>query len=160
MTHSSHILLSLGLISQAFIWSVTSTAQSQTTDIRPNALRLTETEIQTEFNGQTHEGAYNFSAVGVARNNYTETHFKDGRTLYKEHGLTTRGVWLVDHDSLCFIYEGDMMAGGCFRVYKVENCYYYYSDQFVERPDELDRDYWTARSVKQGETPQCDAAIS
>jgi len=135
-------------------------AQSQTTDIRPNALRLSGEEIQAEFNGQTHEGAYNFNAVGEARNNYTETHFEDGRTQYKEQGLTNRGVWFVNNGSLCFVYEDDMMAGGCFRVYKVENCYYFYSDQFEERADELDRDYWTARSVKQGETPQCDAPIS
>ena len=135
-------------------------SQSQTTDIRPHALRLSEAEIKEEFKGRTHEGAYNFNAVGEARNNYVETHFEDGRTIYKEKDLTSRGIWLVNDGSLCFMYEDDMLSGGCFRVYKVENCYYYYSDQFSERTDELERDYWTARSVREGETPQCEAAIS
>lgn len=150
----------LGLLSVCYGFSGLALAQSQTTDIRPNALRLTGDEIRAEFSGQTQEGAYNFNAGGEARNTYTEKHFKDGRTLYKEKDLTSRGAWFVNDGSLCFVYEDDMLSGGCFRVYKVENCYYYYSDQFVERSDELQRDYWTARSVKQGETAQCEAAIS
>jgi len=123
-------------------------------------LRLSGEQIKAEFKGITHEGAYNFNAVGEARNNYVETHLEDGRTIYKEENLASRGVWLVNDGTLCFVYEDDMLAGGCFRVYKVKNCYYYYSDQLIEHPDELDRDYWTARSVREGETPQCEAAIS
>ena len=46
------------------------------------------------------------------------------------------------------------MEGGCFRVYKVGNCFYYYNDQIPEFSGELDRDYWTARSVKKGRTSE------
>jgi len=52
------------------------------------------------------------------------------------------------------------MPGGCFRVYRVQNCFYFYSDTLIEREDELDRDYWTARSVIKGDQPKCEAAIS
>lgn len=157
----NRLYLSLSITSLIILFSpIRAASQSQTTDIRPHALRLSGEEIKAEFKGRTHEGAYNFNAVGEARNNYIETHFEDGRTIYKEKDLTSRGIWLVNDGSLCFVYEDDALAGGCFRVYRVENCYYYYSDQIEERQDELDRDYWTARSVRQGETPQCEAAIS
>ncbi len=149
------VIVLAGIMLPSLSWS-----QSQTTDIRPHALRLAGDEIKAEFSGQTHEGAYNFNAGGQARNNYVETHQKDGRTIYKEQGFANRGVWFVSNETLCFVYDNDMMGGGCFRVYKVENCYYFYSDQFEERTDELDRNYWTARSVRQGEVPKCEAAIS
>lgn len=157
----NRLCLSFAFAFLTFLLSpIPSASQSQTTDIRPHALRLSGEQIKAEFKGITHEGAYNFNAVGEARNNYVETHLEDGRTIYKEENLASRGVWLVNDGTLCFVYEDDMLAGGCFRVYKVKNCYYYYSDQLIEHPDELDRDYWTARSVREGETPQCEAAIS
>jgi hypothetical protein len=135
-------------------------AQSQSTDIRPNAQRVMGKALKAEFSGIRHEGAYNFNLQGVSQNRYTEMHYKDGKVLYQEGERQNKGAWLVYDDTLCFVYENALMSGGCFRVYKVENCYYYYSDQIVERKDELDREYWTARSVKAGQTPQCDAAIS
>ena len=163
LCHNFLVSFQIGFFFLLFLWftlPVMVSAQSQKTDVRPHALRLSGEEIRAEFSGQTHEGAYNFNAFGQAGNSYVETHLKDGSAFYKEQGFANRGVWFVSDETLCFVYEGDMMGGGCFRVYKVENCYYFYSDQFEERSDELDRDYWTARSVRQNETPQCEAAIS
>ena len=135
-------------------------AQSQKTDIRPNAYRVQGQALVENFKGRTHEGAYGFSREGKPSRYYTETHHADGRTTYFDNGETDTGVWLIVENKLCFIYDSSELAGGCFRVYRVKNCFYFYSDDIIEQSDELDRDYWTARSVKKGETPQCQAEMS
>ncbi len=136
------------------------TAQNQQTDIRPQAQRLVGEDIRAQFQGKTHEGAYNFTFQGRAQNSYVETHDPKGRVVYKEGDVEAKGVWFINEDTLCFVYQDDLLNGGCFRVYQVENCFYYYSDQIREVEGELDQDYWTARSVIQGETPQCEAPMS
>jgi len=135
-------------------------AQSQKTDIRPNANQVIGEDIRELFAGQTHRGSYNFNSEGVARNGYIETHLPDGRTQYDEGDLKSEGIWYVAGENLCFIYKNESMNGGCFRVYRIKNCFYYYSSQRRQLNDELDRDYWTARSTPMGETPDCDPAIS
>jgi hypothetical protein len=140
--------------------SVSAQAQNQQTDIRPQAQRVLGEEIRAEFEGVTHSGAYNFTFQGIAQNTYVETHFPDGRVIYKEGDFEADGRWFINQDNLCFVYPDEAMNGGCFRVYKVENCFYYYSNQIREVEGELDQDYWTARSVIEGEAPQCEAAIS
>ena len=135
-------------------------AQSQKTDIRPNANRLVGEELRNAFKGQTHNGAYNFTEKGQPTRFYEEAHKNDGRISYTENGRNDPGTWLIMKDTLCYLYDAADMPGGCFRVYRVENCYYFYSDKNIEIQDELDRDYWTARSVIKGEQPQCEASIS
>ncbi len=138
-----------------FAWS-----QSQRTDIRPNAKRIVGDALLTDFMGITHEGAYNFTDDGEPRRFYTETHHKDGRTTYIENGASADGAWIIRKEKLCFVYDHPDMQGGCFRVYKVGNCFYYYNAFIPEYADELDRDYWTARSVKQGESASCEPGLS
>jgi len=135
-------------------------AQSQKTDIRPNAFRVMGEELLTHFKGVTHDGAYGFSREGKPSKFYRETHHNDGRTTYIDNGETDLGVWLIAQDKLCFIYDSDKLAGGCFRVYRIKNCFYFYSDDIVERKDEIDYDYWIARSVKKGEEAKCDINLS
>lgn len=135
-------------------------AQSQKTDIRPHANRLMGGAITAEFKGATHEGAYNFSDEGEPRRFYTETTDEKGRTTYSEGNHTAMGDWIVNKDALCFRYDNDELSSGCFRVYKVGNCFYYYSTEYILRRNELDREYWTARSVKAGEAPSCDPGLS
>jgi len=135
-------------------------AQSQKTDIRPSANRLIGENLRNAFTGKTHSGAYNFTEKGQPTRFYEESHGNDGRISYTENGRNDPGTWLIMKDTLCYLYDATDMPGGCFRVYRVENCYYFYSDQNIERQDELDRDYWTARSVHKGEQPQCEASIS
>ncbi len=138
----------------------TAFGQSQKTDIRPNANQVIGEEIRELFAGQTHRGSYNFNNEGIARNDYIESHMPDGRTKYSEGELESDGIWYVARENLCFIYQNPDMNGGCFRVYRIKNCFYYYSSQLIQREDELDRDYWVARSTPKGETPDCDPAVS
>lgn len=153
-------MLRFAFIIATVAFSGSAAAQSQSTDIRPNANRIMGEALLDEFMGVTHDGAYNFTDDGEPRRFYTESHHEDGRVTYAEDGVKEDGVWIIKRDSLCFAYKNDTMNGGCFRVYKVGNCYYYYSDMIPEFDGELDRDYWTARSVKAGETPDCDPGLS
>lgn len=155
-----HKFLKITLTALLLAGSLTAQAQSQKTDIRPNANRLLGDDLRKSFRGKTHSGAYNFTEKGEPTRFYEETHKSDGRISYTENGRQDPGTWLILKDTLCYLYDAADMPGGCFRVYRVENCYYFYSDQNIERQDELDRDYWTARSVIKGEQPQCEASIS
>lgn len=161
MKHPYLKKLSLILIAPLILGvPVLASAQNQQTDIRPQALRLTGDDLRAQFEGITHNGAYNFTFEGRGLNNYSEMHYPDGRVVYQEDDLKAEGVWFINRNNVCFVYENSAMTGGCFRVYKVANCYYYYSDQIREMEGELDRDYWTARSVHKGQAPECDSAIS
>jgi len=134
--------------------------QSQSLDIRPYAKRIVGDDLKSHFDGKTHAGAYNFSLAGEARDFYTERHNKDGTVFYKEGNVSTNGRWGVFGDILCYYYTNAEFNGGCFRVYQVENCYYFYSDSLPDNPDEIDGDFWTARSTLKGERQKCEAAIS
>ena len=147
------IVIALGLSANAW-------AQSQKTDIRPNANRVVGDALLNSFMGVTHEGAYNFTDDGEPTRYYAETHHKSGKTTYIEGDINTVGAWIIRKEVLCFVYPDIDMSGGCFRVYQVGNCYYYYNDAIPEFDDELDRNYWTARSVKRGERPNCEPNVS
>jgi len=148
------------IISLSLLLSGSALAQSQNTDIRPDAKRVVGDKLLKEFLGVTHDGAYNFTDDGEPQRFYRETHHKNSQTSYVEDEQTMLGVWTIMRDQLCFEYPGDRMSGGCFRVYKVGNCFYYYSNQIPESSMEIDRDYWTARSVKEGQIPNCEPAVS
>jgi len=134
--------------------------QSQNLDIRPYAKRITGDDLKLHFSGKTHAGAYNFSLAGEARDFYTERHNKDGTVFYKEGAQSTAGRWGVFGDILCYYYTDAEFNGGCFRVYRIENCYYFYSNNLPDNPDEIEGDFWTARSTLKGERQKCEAAIS
>ena len=113
-------------------------AQSQQTDIRPFGTRIVGDDITTHFKGLTHIGAYNFSQNGEPRSSYKETHNSDGTIIYTEGNLKADGRWGVFDDILCYHYNNPAMNGGCYRVYRVENCYYFYSNNLPENPKEID----------------------
>lgn len=137
-------------------------AQSQTYDVRPDAAQVTGEALQQTFKGITHEGAYNFDSRGRPGVRFTERHYADGRIIYTENGEQFKGHWAITPgDTICYSYEEKMAGGGgCFRVYQLGSCYYFYSSYFVARDDEIDQDYWTARSVKKGKRATCEDMIS
>lgn len=134
--------------------------QSQDTDIRENANQLSGTDIKSVFSGVTMDGAYNFGRNGKAQSFYTEKHNSDGTLTYTEDGETEPGRWFVRNDALCFMYPSNRIAGGCFRVYQIKNCYYFYSTSRRQVAYETGEPYWTARAVKMGERAGCEKAIS
>ena len=148
------LLLSASLCGQSY-------AQSQDYDVRPNAAQVTGDALTQSFSGISHDGAYNFDAIGRPGARYTERHFADGRVRYTEEGQIIKGQWAVTpKDTICYVYEGDIIGGGCFRVYQLGSCFYFYSTTRVERENEIDENYWTARSVKKGKRATCEDMIS
>lgn len=147
------IILALGL-------SATAQGQSQDTDIRPNANQLTAKEIKATFSDVTMDGAYNFGRNGKAQSFYTEKHNPDGTLTYTEDGDAHPGRWFIRKDSLCFMYPSNQLAGGCFRVYQIKNCYYFYSAARRQVDYETGESYWTARATKMGERAGCDPAFT
>ena len=148
----------LPLAALAIMTGGVAAAQTQDTDIRPLAERVVGDDLFEAFTGVTHDGAYNFDGVGEPRGRYRETHNPDGTVEYSDKRVSESGAWIIVDDMLCFTYQ--TMNGGCFRVWRVDNCYYYYSDAIPETPGEAGRDYWTARSVAEGETAGCEARFS
>jgi len=131
-------------------------AQSQNYDVRPQASRVTGGDLAKSFTGITHKGAYNFDQGGRADNNYTERHHADGKITYTEKGETLTGRWRLTPDNMiCYSYDNAGLLPGCFRVYKIGTCYYFYASHFIAREDESDQEYWTARSVEKGKSATC-----
>lgn len=112
------------------------------------------------FSDADMDGAYNFGRNGKAQSFYREKHNPDGTLTYQEDGLVEPGRWFVRDDALCFMYPSNQLSGGCFRVYQIKNCYYFYSTSRRQVAGENGRPYWTARAVKRGERAGCDKAIS
>ncbi len=129
--------------------------------MRPFSDRLTGKSITQAFKGLTHEGAYNFDALGRPGRFYTETHTDDGGITYTERGGTVTGRWRVsESDEICYSYDGGIIAGGCFQVYQLGTCYYFYSALELRVRDDMTEDDWTARSVKKGDLASCEDMIS
>ena len=140
--------------------SGTAQSQSQDTDIRPNADQLSAEEIKKPFSDVTMDGAYNFGRNGRAQSFYTEKHNPDGTLTYTEDGKSDPGRWFIRKDSLCFMYPSNQLAGGCFRVYQIKNCYYFYSAARRQVDYESGEAYWIARATKMGERAGCDPAFT
>lgn len=136
-------------------------AQSQSYDVRPHAAQVTGDSLTAAFQGITHEGAYNFDALGRPGSLYTERHSNNGDVSYIQNSVLVEGNWTITpQDTICYDYDSSIISGGCFRVYQLGSCYYFYSNLRIERPDEIDQDYWTARSVKKGERATCEDLVS
>lgn len=152
--------LSILAILSGLILPAEVTAQSQTLDIRDKAERLKGDALLEAFMGKTFDGAYNFTDDGKPRRFFNETHYEDSRANYTEDGQKTEGIWTIMQNNICYRYKSSNMSGGCFRVYKISNCFYFYDERIEERPREIGENYWTARSTRQGETADCEASFT
>lgn len=132
---------------------------TQDMDIRPAGVQITGGSLNAAFSGITHKGRYALLRDNTGTKDYSETTYADGTVKYKEGDMTASGQWRRVGDRLCYTYEQDYMVGGCFYVYQVGNCYYYYGSNAAGMMGAKDGLYWTARSVKDGDTASCDPVI-
>ena len=132
---------------------------TQDIDIRPDGVQITGEMLDLNFSGITHKGTYAILREHTGTKHYTETTFEDGTVEYKEGDLIAQGHWIRYGDRLCYKYQDPEMAGGCFYVYVVGNCYYYYSSNAAGILGARNGLYWIARSVKDGENASCEPAI-
>lgn len=133
-------------------------AQYQDEDVRVSATQIKGDALKPHFSGVTHLGTYSVTRQNTGVKHYTETTQADGTVLYKEGPLTAKGKWAQFGDRICYTYETEGMNGGCFYVYKMGNCFFYYNNNEPGRPSRTNV-YWVAKSVKKGEISSCDPAI-
>lgn len=151
-------------IVMALAFAAPAWGQSPDYDVRPQSQKLSTEQLATAFTGVTHQGAYNFDAEGNPGNRYTEWHADDGTILYREDSFVAKGGWTVIDGRICYRYDSVAISGGCFDVYQLGQCYYFYSARLTRNNARLPSgeewgDYWTARSVPKGGRATCEDLI-
>ena len=97
---------------------------------------------------------------------YSEHHFKNGTTNYKEGGQKPqKGLWkIIGGDKICYRYPDseNYKQVYCFLVYNMQGCYYKYSpyDMVIDRQNPgsfrpRNWDMWTSRAVRKGSGANC-----
>lgn len=120
-------------------------------------------ELKAVFNETLMVGEYRAFRDKTETNNYTEFHFDDGSTDYKEGPQKERGVWtLVGPDKICYRYpeSASYTQTYCFFVYESEGCYYKYPLQVMGLNGPRSYEYWSSRAVRKGSGKSCAAPIS
>lgn len=120
-------------------------------------------DLKAVFNETMMVGEYRAYRDETETNNYTEFHFEDGSTDYKEGPQRERGVWtLVGPDKVCYKYPNSTSYTQtyCFFVYESEGCYYKYSLAAMGLNGPRNYDYWSSRAVRKGSGKSCAAPIS
>lgn len=113
---------------------------------------LSEAELRTAFTGQTHIGSYNFLNRNITTFAFKETTTQDGKILHTQQGQTDTGKWNIKDNTICYDYDDPKLRKACFRMYVRGNCYYH----FQVSVEGYTKFGFTARSVIQGETPDCE----
>ncbi len=146
----------------AFLFAPYAVAENQT---EPEYSPLGKNQYEQLLPGKTIRGEYRFMRERTKTYNFTEKHFADGTTDYKEGRIRAQGQWYaLGEKKICYKYKRESEMGGntsCFWVYQSDGCYYGYglSEMTLSgRP----RDYndWVARWVIEGSAASCAAPVS
>lgn len=113
-------------------------------------------------------GEYRQFREKTKTSNYTEYHFKDGNTDYREGALSEKGIWYILADEkICYKYPQSVYYPSiyCFFVYKNDKCYYKYSLHNMRivglnayRPYSWDA--WSSRAIRKGTHGTCNTPVS
>jgi len=120
-------------------------------------------DLRAVFNNTMMIGEYRAVRDRTKTNNYTEFHFDDGSTDYKEGPQKEKGIWtLVGPDKVCYRYpdSSSYTQTYCFFVYESDGCYYKYSLQAMGLRGPRNYDYWSSRAIRNGSGKSCAAPIS
>lgn len=150
MKHAAALLLSLTLCGTA--------TATDSPDLYPDVeydTPLDEAGLIRVFKGQTHAGSYTFLNRDIQTFAFTETTADDGSVLHLQADKADTGQWRVQADIICYDYDDPGLTQACFRIYQRGNCYYHY--QVSTRG--VSRYGFTARSVIQGERPNCEPSL-
>ncbi|MEL6687003.1 MAG: hypothetical protein AAFP97_05225 [Pseudomonadota bacterium] len=120
-------------------------------------LPLNEAELRAAFSDKTHRGTYTFSRPNIDTFAFEETTTSDGRTVHKHGDAVDTGTWRVMANVICFRYENynGGIHNACFNIYKRGNCFYHYGLNSAFGGGDF-----TARSVHEGEIPECEPPMS
>ena len=117
---------------------------------------LSETELLSTFNGQTHRGSYNFQRKNIRTFAFEETTSNDGSIRHVQGDRIDTGEWFVEETEICYQYDAEDLNPACFEIYQRGNCYYHYQKSVRG----IARNGFTARTVIKGEEPDCAPHIS
>lgn len=129
----------------------------------PGFKQLLGDDLKAIFNDTMMIGEYRAYRDKTKTNDYTEFHYKDGSTDYKEGPQNERGIWnIVGQDKICYRYPESAFYTQtyCFFVYEAEGCYYKYSLQAMGLGGPRSYDYWSSRAFRKGSGKSCTAPIS
>ncbi len=124
--------------------------------------QLKDDELRAVFNEAMIIGEYRNLREATKTYNYTEYHYADGTTDYKEGAQKLKGVWkIIGGDKICYKYPKSKIYTRtyCFFVYANDKCYYQYSPYAMTLKGPRDWGRWTSRAIKKGEGGSCDEAI-
>lgn len=116
---------------------------------------LGEDDLIAAFSGKTHRGTYTFERRDIDTFAFEETTSADGQTRHIHGDRVDLGTWRVRANVICFTYE-DFDSGPpihCFNIYQRGNCYYHYGVSSGSGGS------FTARSVHDGEIPDCEPSM-
>ncbi|GLQ19152.1 hypothetical protein ACFFUB_12110 [Algimonas porphyrae] len=120
---------------------------------------LSEAQLLAAFSDKTHRGTYNFKRPEIDTFAFVETTTSDGRTRHVHGDKVDTGTWRVKANVICFSYIN--WDGGthnaCFNIFQRGNCYYHYGLN-VNGLAGMGGSF-TARSVHEGETPECEPSM-
>ena len=120
-------------------------------------------DLKAVFNNTMMIGEYRSVRDRTQTSNYTEFHFDDGSTDYKEGPQVEKGIWnLVGQDKVCYRYpeSSSYTQTYCFFVYESDGCYYKYSLYAMGLNGPVNYDYWSSRAIRKGSGKSCAAPIS
>lgn len=138
-------------------------ASAQTSDTPAHEYTpLMKGDYKTLLTGKTITGEYRYLREQTKTYDFSETHFADGTTDYREGQIRSKGIWYVlGEQKICYKYPNDKNMGDgttCVWVYKSENCYYGYSLNQMSLNGPRNYDNWMARWVIKGSGGYCAAA--
>lgn len=149
------------MITISLLWPLNTGAQTQTgshDETYPDveyASPLTQEQLNLVFNGQTHQGSYNFLNRDISTFAFKETTAKDGNIRHVQQSHVDTGKWNIAGDTICYDYDDPRLRQACFRIYARGNCYYHYQVSVEGAP----RFGFTARTVIAGDTPDCEPSL-
>lgn len=131
-----------------------------------NAQQLKGTTLLETLNGQTFDLLYRTPHGFIGKQHHTETHKRDGTTLYIEGDIRTTGLWWLSgapgfEDTLCYRYP-ELQPGRnhCFGVFKDGTCLYFYSARTVINGRPINMAYWGTKGVNRTMISTCDEQIA
>lgn len=122
-------------------------------DLKP----MLNEELRAVFAGKTHKGVYKDVRERTGSSTFTETTHADGTTDYQEGAMKLKGRWITAGDTICYKYDDPVNPGPhCFKIYEVGTCLYGYNPRATTSRGPIDPNYWSVKSLREGDISTCD----
>lgn len=122
--------------------------------------QLSGESLTSAFAGKTHFGTYKTTQERTGTNQFREITAVDGTTDYFEGDMNLKGVWRVFDEQICYQYQGDAAPGvHCFAIFEAGTCLYGYDPSVIGPNGPLNANFWSVKSLREGDVSTCDDLI-